>query len=368
VPAARHRRWLTGAVVAVVAICVALALRSQWRVIAKADWQLEPERFTLATVLLAVSFAIVAWLWGVALRGVAGVPVRRGMRIWFLANLARYVPGSVWSILGAVELARREGAPRRSAASVVALTQLLNVGVALLIGLPVIVAEFTRYGRPALAGLAVIVAGLAALWLARRPLIRLLRRRYPDLTWRDVFPSGRLAVGLTLGYAVYWIVAGLAFGIFASAVHPPAGEHLVLAVAAFSAAYAIGFLSLLTPSGLGVREGVLVAVLAGVMPAGVAAVVAVLARLWMMAVELLGAGVTLALAGRGPGLSDEDASDEDERAPGRSDDSGASLAPGDERAPGRSDDSGASLAPGDERAPGTQGAGARGPDGGTGPA
>jgi uncharacterized membrane protein YbhN (UPF0104 family) len=326
VPAARHRRWLTGAVVAVVAAFVALALRSQWRVISRADWRLEPVRFTLATALLAVSFAIVAWLWGVALRGVAGVPVRRGVRIWFLSNLARYVPGSVWSILGAVELARRDGAPRRSAASVVALTQLLNVGVALLAGLPVIVAEFARYGRPALAGLAVVVAGLVALWLARRPLIRLLRRRYPDLTWRDVIPSGRLAVGLTLGYAVYWIVAGLAFGVFAAAVHPPAGDHLALTVAAFSAAYAIGFLSLLTPSGLGVREGVLVAVLAGVMPAGVAAVVAVLARLWMMAVELLGAGVTVALAGRGPG-ADENAG-----------------------------------------APGTQGAGARGPDGGTGPA
>jgi glycosyltransferase 2 family protein len=71
-----------------------------------------------------------------------------------------------------------------------------------------------------------------------------------------------------------------------------------LAAAAYAAAYAAGFLSLLTPAGLGVREGVLVVALAPVLPAGPALVVALLSRLWMMLAELAGAGVAQLAARR----------------------------------------------------------------------
>jgi hypothetical protein len=69
-------------------------------------------------------------------------------------------------------------------------------------------------------------------------------------------------------------------------------------VAAYAAAYAVGFLALLTPAGLGVREGVLVVALAPVLPAGPALVVALVSRLWMMLVELAGAAVAHLLARR----------------------------------------------------------------------
>ena len=67
-------------------------------------------------------------------------------------------------------------------------------------------------------------------------------------------------------------------------------------VAAYAAAYAVGFLALLTPAGLGVREGVLVVALAPVLPAGPALVVALSSRLWMMLVELAGAAITHLIA------------------------------------------------------------------------
>jgi uncharacterized membrane protein YbhN (UPF0104 family) len=298
----RPRAARVAAALAVVAVaaCFALTFKAQWATIAAADWRLEPLRFSLASAVLVASFALVAGLWGYALADTTGVPARRGARIWFLANLARYVPGNVWSVLGAVELARREGAQRRAAATVVAVTQVLSVALAVLIGLPVIAAEQARLGRPVLVGLAVLAVLGGALLAARRPLLALARRRYPDLRPRDLVPSPRLAVVLVLGYALYWVVAGLAFGVFAASVYRPAGGHLPLLVAAYAAAYAAGFLSLLTPGGLGVREGVLVLLMAAVMPAGIAAVVAVLARVWMMAVELLGSVVAQVVAGRGP--------------------------------------------------------------------
>ncbi len=298
-------------VLVVVAGFFAFTLVSRWHQVTAVKWSLDPALFALACLVLALSYALVAGLWAVALASVSPVAVTAGARIWFLSNLARYVPGNVWSFVGAVELARREGAPRRTTLTVMALTQALSVGLALLIGLPVLLAEWTRLGRPALLGLAVAVGlALLALVLWRR-LERLLRRRWPELglvldrllrraggtagargdagAERLVLPSRGLTLGLAGGYALYWVVTGLAFAALVRGLFPLAGSAVPLAVAGYAASYAVGFLSLLTPAGLGVREAVLVLALAPVIPAGPALVVALVSRLWMMAFELLGA-------------------------------------------------------------------------------
>jgi uncharacterized membrane protein YbhN (UPF0104 family) len=325
-------------VLAVVAAFFALTLVSRWHQVTAVKWSLHPGYFAAACAVLLAAYALVATLWATALAKVAPVGVAAGVRIWFVANLARYVPGNVWSFVGAVELARREGAPRRTTLSVMALTQVLSVGVALVVGLPVLIAERDRLGRPVLVGLVVGVGLLAAVVVLWRPLERLARRRYPDLgpvldrvlrrgtpprddatapgdgrTARSdvgtapghggtveatsgnaasagvALPGARVIAGLALGYVVYWALTGLAFAALVRAMFPLAASDVPLVIAGYSASYAVGFLSLLTPGGLGVREGVLVLALAPIMPAGPALVVALVSRLWMMLFELLGA-------------------------------------------------------------------------------
>jgi uncharacterized membrane protein YbhN (UPF0104 family) len=312
-------------VLAVVAAFFALTLVSRWHQVTAVKWSLHPGYFAVACAVLVAAYALVATLWATALAKVAPVRVAAGVRIWFVANLARYVPGNVWSFVGAVELARREGAPRRTTLAVMALTQVLSVGVALLVGLPVLIAERDRLGRPVAVGLAVAAALLVAVVILWRPLERLARRRYPDLgpvldrvlrrgavapvataggeaavetsggAASAALPGARVIVGLALGYAVYWALTGLAFAALVRAMFPLAASDVPLAIAGYSASYAVGFLSLLTPGGLGVREGVLVLALAPVMPAGPALVVALVSRLWMMLFELLGAVAAYAL-------------------------------------------------------------------------
>ena len=278
-------------VLAVVAGFFVATLAARWNDVISLKWRLEPWLFAAATVVLALSYGLVAWLWGFALRRAAGIRLVAGARIWFLSNLARYVPGNVWSYVGAVELARREGVARRTTLAVMALTQVLSVGVALAVGLPVLLAERARLGRPALLGAVVVVAvaGLAVLF--RRRLLGLARRRLPGFDPAELAPSAGTVAWLVAGYAAYWVVTGLAFAALVASLYPLAAGDVPLVVAAYAAAYAAGFLALLTPAGLGVREGVLVVALAPVLPAGPALVVALVSRVWMMLVELAGAGV-----------------------------------------------------------------------------
>jgi uncharacterized membrane protein YbhN (UPF0104 family) len=291
-------RWRTVAVLAVVAGFFVATLAARWNDVISLKWRLEPGLFAVATVLLALSYGLVAGLWGVALHRAAGTPRVAGARIWFLSNLARYVPGNVWSYVGAVELARREGVARRTTLAVMALTQVLSVGVALAVGLPVLLAERARLGRPALLGALVVAAGAALAALFRRQLLGLARRRMPGFDPAGLAPSAGTVAWLVVGYGAYWAVTGLAFAALVASLYPLAPSDVPLVMAAFAAAYAAGFLALLTPAGLGVREGVLVVALAPVLPAGPALVVALVSRLWMMLVELAGAGVAHLVARR----------------------------------------------------------------------
>jgi uncharacterized membrane protein YbhN (UPF0104 family) len=302
-PAGGRTRWITVAALAVVAVFFAVTLAARWREVISLKWQPRPGVFALACVLLAVSYALVACVWGFALRRAAGTPVRAGARIWFLSNLARYVPGNVWSFVGAAELARREGVARPVTLAVMAYTQVLSVGVALLAGLPVLLAEWARLGRPALLGAVAVavVAGVAAAF--RRQLLALARRRLPGLGGADLVPAPGTIALLVIGYAAYWAVTGLAFAALVASAYRLSPGDVPLVVAAYAAAYAVGFLSLLTPAGLGVREGVLVVALSPVLPAGPALVVALVSRVWMMVAELAGAGVAQLAAGGRPALS-----------------------------------------------------------------
>jgi glycosyltransferase 2 family protein len=294
----RRSRWLEMAVLAVVAGFFVLTLLSRWREVTATKWRLEPGFFALASVVLAASYALVATLWAVALRRLAGTPVATGTRIWFLSNLARYVPGNVWSFVGAVELARRAGVARRTTLAVMATTQALSVGVALLVGLPVLLAERARLGRPALIGGVALLALAAAAVAFRGRLVGLARRRWPELDPRELVPAPATAALLVAGYAAYWAVTGLAFAALVRSLAPLPADAVPLVVAAFAAAYAAGFLALVTPAGLGVREGVLVVALAPLLPAGPALVVALVSRAWMMLVELAAAGTATLVARR----------------------------------------------------------------------
>ena len=65
-------------------------------------------------------------------------------------------------------------------------------------------------------------------------------------------------------------------------------DKLPVFIAMNAAAYLIGYVSFITPSGLGFREGALVAFLSPFFPTPVAVALALAARLWSTAGEMLG--------------------------------------------------------------------------------
>src|SRR5205807_2202496 len=107
---------------------------------------------------------------------------------------------------------------------------------------------------------------------------------------------------VTLAWCVSWIVAGFAFYILLLALWPNTPlAALPICIGIYAIAWDFGFVTFITPCGLGFRElaiGLLFALALPAIPASLVAVIALLSRVVSTAAELLCVGVAYLSGGR----------------------------------------------------------------------
>jgi uncharacterized membrane protein YbhN (UPF0104 family) len=248
--------------------------------------------------LAAAGMTLIALPWRHVL-GLLGVraPMQRIVGWYYVGEIGKYLPGGLWPIVGRGELAARGGVDRAVAYSSVALSlgmlYLANLFLVVVL-LPFALAAEDDAGTDALWVLALLPFGIAALhhgvleW-ARSTVARLARRPI------DVpVPSWGASVATVARYVPSWLAIGTATWCIARALDPSAAFAPVVFAACLS--WVVGFVVVPVPGGVGVREATFLAA-CGLEP-GVAAVVAVVARLVFVTVDALGAALgTVALRG-----------------------------------------------------------------------
>lgn len=303
----RARLWLSRALqVAVVAIVLWFALRAlagQWDKFREHAAELRPNWLGVlgSALLVLLTYAVLVESWRVLVR-VWGDRLRYAdaARIWAVSNLGRYLPGRVWSIGVMSVLAREAGASPTAAAGSAILSTLLNIAagfvVLFLCGADIVDALVPGVGRLARVLPVLGVAALVVLPLALPTGVRLAARvtRQPYVSVR--IPARVLAL-VAAANVGSWLLYGVAFRVFAGALQPNLAGKWVLYTAVFAGSYLAGYLALVVPGGLGVRELSMATALvrAGGTDPATAAVLAVGSRLWLTVLELLPGLVFLAL-------------------------------------------------------------------------
>lgn len=279
-PSASRIGWLDVARVLFVLAAVAFGwwgLRSRGPELRDALAQASPSRCLLAALLVLVGLTITGLVWRRLLIAMGHVvPPLPAAGIFFVGQLGKYIPGSVWSLGAQADMARRFGVLARTTVTVGLLFLWVHLvtalGVAAALGVPV--AALDVLWVRLLAGVFAVVAisppvlvRLGAL-LARTP-------EPPRMTWRG-------AAGLALMMVAVW---GL-YGMAAVLVVPPpvltaaggAAAVTALFVSAFALSYVVGVVVILAPAGVGAREVALVAMLAPAVGVAPAAATALLIR------------------------------------------------------------------------------------------
>ena len=251
--------------------------------------------FSLASGVLVLGYLYSASLWGLLVKELGGpqLGTRASLRVFFTANLGRYIPGKVWQLAGLAYLARREGVPAGTATAAALLGQAFSLAGASLVGLGVLLGGGWGWevGRNWLAGIFLALLLLMTFPSILRPLVRYVISRAKGPVPGALWPDQAFGVRWLGLYAVSWILQGGAFWILAWSFGMPLPPWPGLAV--FPAAYLLGYLMVFAPAGVLVREGFLIVFLNPILGPG-GAVLAVVARLWTTLLEL---GPALFLAG-----------------------------------------------------------------------
>lgn len=277
-----------GTVIAVAGLAfVGWAVVRRWDEIGDGVRSVSPGRLLLAIAAAAAGMTTIALAWRSAL-AVCGVQMSRpaALKAYFRGEAGKYIPGSVWAVVGRAELAVRSGARRSDAYYSVVLGLAALYAGALVVSVTTV---FAVTGDPRIRIAAALGPAAAAglllnrvAWDGASNLLRRATKGAAGLPGRGQFLR---LVGLSLPA---WPLIGLGTWILTRSLWPEAPFTAVLF--ATSVSWLGGFLAVPVPGGLGVREGLFVAALAGA-PLGAAAASAVLARLVFMLVD--GAGAAL---------------------------------------------------------------------------
>jgi len=287
------KRILQALLIAVIFYFLARNLYLNWNKILEYEWNVNYYFLASSLVLSMVGAFLIALGWNLILKVLGGsLAYKRALKIFFITDLAKYIPGKVWTMVGKVYLCAKEGIPvARTSASVVIqpLIQVISGMLMFLVSLP-FWTKTTDFMNKLYLFLPLIPIGLIVLYPAimNRALNFVLTRlrQNPvvfDIKYGDILSILLLWCGL-------WILSGVTYYFLITGIYSIPLSLLPVVIGIFSIA---GVLQFLTPSGIGVLEGVLAVLLGLYLPVHIAILVALLARVWKTVTELVCVAITV---------------------------------------------------------------------------
>lgn len=293
--------------IAFVAVALGLAvwaLESRWTEVVSAVGRLSAGWLAAAALATVANLVLTGLSWRVLLADLgARLPVGLAARVFFVGQIGKYVPGSLWPMLVQAELARRHVARRATAAA--SLVLILLSGASALVVVLVSLPFAPQGGGSGVAWAALLV--LPAVVLMHPAVLGRLLDRGLRLLGREPLPQRTTLGGTvlaTLWAVLAWLAAGVQVWLLAVPLGAPATwRTLALAVGGYALAWAVGLVVVVAPAGAGAREVALAALLSGVLDRGAVVVVVLLSRVLFTVADLALAGLGFAAGrGQGPGV------------------------------------------------------------------
>ncbi len=266
-------------------IYLLIQIFNNWKLLQECCQYLEISSLLIAFFLVWLAVGLLGYNWLLVLRFLGGdLPFREGLKIYFLTNLGRYLPGFFWHFAGrTVWLAERNISKRVSITSLV-LEQSATVVASLVIGMLswVGAVTFSSSAPLILPILLFFIFGLGIILVSSAQ----LRQNYSEfLALHNQKRTGLLA----LMYLCFWIIYGTGVYVLIQAIYisPFSLDQMLQTIGIVAIAWVIGYVSFFAPGGIGIREGILVLLLSTFMPVPIASMVALTSRGLQVAAEIL---------------------------------------------------------------------------------
>lgn len=245
-----------------------------------------------------------AYIWVVLLKNLGAKNVRLSRDLLYVyakSWLGRYIPGTAPWILGKIYFASQHGISKNKLAVSSLLEGALQIAVLLAISLLLLVGD-ARLDIIGSEYKLLMIVGLAACFVSLLPPVfnffvslayRLFKRKKLSLEHYANTRTISLGAGM---YTLGALINGVSLFFIAKAMYPDLGyEQLSFVIGAGTLASAVSMLAVFAPSGLGVREGIQLALLSIIMPTEIALLVTIATRLLSLVCDGCFYGISLLL-------------------------------------------------------------------------
>jgi uncharacterized membrane protein YbhN (UPF0104 family) len=324
----RHKSVTQALVMVVIVAFVAIAVWKSWSNLQGYQWNIQWGLLLAGFALLISQELSFALIWrSILSRMGSHLNVVAAERIYLGAEFVRYIPGNVWHVITRVLWAEQRGVPKARGISSMVIelaTKIFSAALVFAVSLlfwPDLTLLAAQTHIPAQAA---IIGGAVAIPL-------LLLGLYPPLLERALNLGLRLLkrkptrlnmsyidlLVITSLWALSWVVAGVGFYLITRAIvtTPLPANAIALCIGIYALGWDIGFLSFITPSGIGFREAAIAALLAwsavtiGPSAFTIGLVVAFISRMLATGSELISIGLAYLIGGRMPLPTPEPAGD-----------------------------------------------------------
>ncbi|OGH12017.1 MAG: hypothetical protein A2857_03690 [Candidatus Levybacteria bacterium RIFCSPHIGHO2_01_FULL_36_15] len=247
----------------------------------------EPITFASGIFFLFLFFLLRSVGWRKILKNQGhGLNLFKSTYLFWSSETKRYIPGNIFSFISRISNFKKEKVPAKIVLKSLVEESLLitsSAGIFSLLSLPIILPSFTniiknkfeQYHYFTIFAPILFLAVIVTVWLKRKALVRYFKNTSIK-SYIDVFSV----------YILGWFFFGVANFLIASSFSYLNPNNFLGIVSYFVFSWIVGYLSFVTPMGLGVRELVLVLGLSLFLPLYVASYIAILLRIVLITSEM----------------------------------------------------------------------------------
>jgi glycosyltransferase 2 family protein len=284
------RRILRLAIQAIVVIACIIFLVSQVKKIPDPklilSWQWQYIVIAIISVVISLLMGVMGWWLIMGLFGI-NFDLQTAAFIHLRANLAKYIPGYAWQLVGKAYLTRREGVGPKVISAAMMLEFLLLVSSGTVLGAAIVMNHVLqlptewRYLVVTAGGLcALLITGLPFFWSKIKTIFKISTR----------FSMAKY-ISAIIAIIVGWLALALSIWALTAAIIPTKPESWPIFIFVTVGSFVLSLIVIFIPAGIGVRESIITFLLAQLTGTGIAALVATFSRLLLIICEITAAGV-----------------------------------------------------------------------------
>lgn len=253
-------------------------------------WKVVP--LTLAVIFLQAGMMVNVLLMKFVLRFLGSkASFRDAYNAYFVSNIGRYIPGKIWQLLILTRLARSHGVGAVEGSTLFTINQLLVVLSGFLF---VFLLLFFDNGLVDKSLFTIPIILFSVIFLFPRFLIKIVNFFLSKFNFRAIKYSitRKYAISIAGFVFISYFFTGVGFAFLVHGIGLTTNDLCYL-IAVYPLSYLIGYISLITPGGLGVRESAIMFFLKDYFPTEMTALLSVIALTWFVSVELLNGAVAI---------------------------------------------------------------------------